>query len=281
MVFVSGNAIFMLKHHRVFFLRILTVCCALLTYSTATLAWGPEGHSTIGTLALIQLQEDSRRELAEFVDLQDEQAMVDACNWPDVIRETEEGVATSPQHYINIPRGEFDYLQSRDCPDGLCATEAIKRYAAELADREAGNEQRWQAFAWLCHVVGDLHQPLHAGFADDRGGNNFEIVFKGEQMNLHGFWDSELIHQYAANRYSLLGILGQSMTTPESSDWSENTVDDWTNESHQLAKHRAYPEDTEIDDAFEQQCWDMTQQRMNQAGSRLAWILNTVLKKRD
>lgn len=274
----------MLGKYRFIFSRTLTtalLCCTLIAYSTVTFGWGADGHSAIGTLALAQLDEDARSELAGFVNLKDEQAMVDACNWPDVIRETEEGAATAPQHYINIPRGDFDYQQSRDCPDGLCATEAIKRYAAEMADREADNEQRWQAFAWLCHVVGDLHQPMHAGFADDRGGNDFEIVFKGEQMNLHGFWDAELIHQYAGNWYALLGILGQSMTVPEYSDWSEHTVDDWTNESHQLARHTAYPKNPEIDDAFQQQCWDLAQQRMNLAGSRLAWIINTVLQKRD
>lgn len=262
----------MLSLYQSIFKRILLTvasCCLIPGYSTVALAWGPDGHSTIGTLALLQLNEDARNELAVFVNLRDEQSIVDACNWPDVIRETREGASTSPRHYVNIPRGDFNYLQSRDCPDGLCATETIKHFAAILANRVSDDQQRWQAFAWLCHVVGDLHQPMHAGFADDRGGNNYEIIFKGEPMNLHGFWDAELIRQYAGNRYSLLEILVQPMRVPECSDWTENTVDDWTNESHQLAKNEAYPKNTEIDDFFQQQCWDLAQQRMNLAASTL------------
>jgi len=173
--------------------------CTLLAYSNIAHAWSPDGHSTIGILAINQLPPDTRHELESFVNPLDEQAMIEACNWPDMVRESKEWDWSAPQHYINIPRGDFHYQQSRDCPDNLCATEAIKKYAVELADRQASKQKRWQAFAWLCHLVGDLHQPLHAGFADDRGGNNVDILFKGEQINLHSFWDFELIDQHAGS----------------------------------------------------------------------------------
>ena len=263
------------------FLCTILAIWTLLIYSGTALAWGKDGHSAIGILAMTQLQADARHELGNIVNPQDEQAMVEACNWPDVIRETEEGASTGPQHYINIPRGDFDYLQSRDCPDGQCATEAIKHYARELANREIGKEQRWQAFAWLCHVVGDLHQPLHCGFADDRGANNFEIVVRGEQMNLHGFWDHELIDQYVGDRHMLVGLLGKSRPVPGSSAWTEETVNDWTNESHELARFQVYPENTVIDEPYEQASWKLAQQRLNLAASRLAWIINTVLQDGD
>ena len=59
---------------------------------------------------------------------------------------------------------------------------------ARLADREAPKQQRKEAFAWLCHLAGDLHQPLHAGFADDRGGNNVDVFYNGEETNLLPIW---------------------------------------------------------------------------------------------
>ncbi len=276
----SGNIGFMNNHFPVYFrhtLFLIMTCCAPLSYSPFTLAWGEEGHAAIGILAMTQLQADARVELAGFIDPQDEQAMAEACNWPDVVREAEEGASTSPRHYINIPRGDFAYLQSRDCPDGECATGAIKHYAAELANREIGKEQRWQAFAWLCHVVGDLHQPLHAGFADDRGGNNFDVTVNGKPMNLHGFWDHELIDQYAGDQQILVGLLGLSRPVPASSDWTEQMVNVWTNESHELASTRVYPDDPVINDDYTKHSWELAQQRLSQAASRLAWIINTVL----
>jgi hypothetical protein len=40
--------------------------------------------------------------------------------------------------------------------------------------------------------VGDVHQPLHVSFEDDRGGNNITVV--GEcQGKLHAAWDSCLV----------------------------------------------------------------------------------------
>jgi len=253
----------------------------LWAYSTVCVAWGPDGHSTVGILALAQLQAGAHQELAGFVKPLNAGAMVKACNWPDVIRETDAGAGTDTQHYINIPRGDFGYLKSRDCPTGQCATEAIKHYATRLAERDATAEQRWQAFAWLCHLTGDIHQPLHAGFADDRGGNNFDITYKGKATNLHSLWDFELINQHAGSWPVLLEILSTTPASMPATPWSEAMVDDWTNVSHQLARQSIYPVNNIIDDIYEQKSWELVQQRLRLAATRLAWIINSVLQHRD
>jgi len=251
---------------------------ALLGYSTNSLAWGPDGHTTIGILAMGQLTPEARGELESMIGPLNEEAMQKACNWPDAVRETEEWEWSAPQHYVNIPRDDFSYLKSRDCPDGRCVTEAIKHYAAELTSPQIEKEQRWQAFAWLCHVVGDLHQPLHAGFADDRGGNDFGIVFKGEQLNLHRFWDSELINQYADSWQSLFELLNTNPVVQADANWSPEMVDGWTNNSHQLASEKLYPATEKIDEAYVQKSWVLAQQQLRLAASRLALIINTELQ---
>jgi hypothetical protein len=55
------------------------------------------------------------------------------------------------------------------------------------------------ALAWLVHLVGDIHQPLHACAlysADyptgDRGGNLMMVKYHGVVTNLHAFWDERL-----------------------------------------------------------------------------------------
>ena len=274
----------MLNNLRTIFSRIISLTFAsyaLFGYSTDSLAWSADGHTSIGILAISQLQAESRRELESLIGPLDDHAMEKACNWPDEIRETEEWDWSARFHYINIPRGDFVYLESRDCPDQQCATQAIKRYAAELADREAPREQRMQAFAWLCHLVGDLHQPLHAGFEDDRGGNNFDIIFKGEQMNLHGFWDFELINQHAGSWQNLVRLLSTSPVTEATSNWSPEMVNDWTNESHKLAKHTVYPATKNIDEIYLQKSWERAQKQISSAATRLALIINTELQDRD
>ena len=217
----------MQNNHRTFFNRVFCATLASLAlfgYSTDSPAWAQDVHNAIGILAISQLQDDARYMLEDIVGPLDEQVIFEACIWPDVIRETEEWEWSKPQHYINIPRGDFTYLESRDCPDQLCATQAIKKYAAELANQDASKEKRRQAFAWLCHLVGDLHQPLHAGFADDRGGNDVEIMVRNEKMNLHHFWDFELINHHADSWQNLVERLQTSPVIQAASDWSPKSV---------------------------------------------------------
>src|SRR4029077_12995310 len=59
-------------------------------------------------------------------------------------------------------------------------------------------ERKTTALAWLFHLVGDIHQPLHTAQIftvdypnGDRGGNEICVrVTQAEQpMDLHRFWD--------------------------------------------------------------------------------------------
>jgi len=270
----------MLNLTRFSFTRLLSFTLAtamLLGFNTQCVAWSHDGHSAVGILTVDQLNADALLELGKIIDTQDEKALSKACNWPDELRETEEGDSTSPFHYINIPRGSLTYLKARDCPEKQCVTEAIKHYAAELQNLQAAKEQRWQAFAWLCHLTGDLHQPLHAGFADDRGGNNVDVVFESRQINLHRFWDYELINHHAGSAQKLVELLGGHSEAAVATSWSATMTDEWTSESHMLSQQFAYPPSTEIDEVWLQQSWQLAQKRISTAAQRLALIINSVL----
>ncbi len=250
----------------------------LFLFNTSIHAWGSIGHTATGVLAMSRLEPETRLELAGILGATDEAMMLEACNWPDAVRESAEWEWSAPLHYINIPPGEYAYSQARDCKSQRCATEAIKRYAAELGDKNASQQQRWQAFAWLCHLTGDLHQPLHAGFAHDRGGNNFKIIYQGEDTNLHTFWDSILIERRAGDTQTLVKIIEEHPDVQVSATWSSSDVDRWTEESHALVQQVVYPADSTINNSYENQSWELIPQRINTAASRLAVILNTVLQ---
>lgn len=268
----------MIKISHVFINRLIciTVLGYAMTGGSVCMAWGPDGHSAVGILAMNQLNGNSRSQLQSVIGPLDTQAMVKACNWPDEVEDTDEWEWAAPQHYLNIPRGDFTYQQSRDCPTRLCVTEKIKDYAAQLADPHESPQNRWQAFAWLCHLTGDLHQPLHAGFGDDRGGNQFEVVVNGETTNLHTFWDSIVISENAGGREELIELLTPQQTMDVGSDWSWQATNDWTNESHELAKTVVYPENVIISENFQQRSWELVQQQINLAANRLALIINSV-----
>ena len=46
---------------------------------------------------------------------------------------------------------------------------------------------------YLTHLVGDVYQPLHAGYLDDKGGNKYQLQAFMRGSNLHALWDSGII----------------------------------------------------------------------------------------
>ena len=241
------------------------------------LAWGPDGHRVVGALAISQLTKQVKRTLLEIMATDELEELAQWCNWPDAYRATEEGAWSEPLHYINMVPGASLYVRQRDCPDGQCVTEAIVFYAEQLGNRELSVEKRREAYGWMCHLVGDLNQPLHAGFGHDRGGNDFAIRFNGEDMNLHRFWDSALIEQRSESWTGLYHQLRQRSGPPPQPTWQKEDVVAWTNESHEFASVYSYPHDPEITHAFADQSWGLAQNQLSKGGKRLALVLNTVL----
>lgn len=49
-----------------------------------------------------------------------------------------------------------------------------------------------EAFKFLVHFMGDMHQPLHLT-GRDRGGNNQKVYFEHRQSSLHSAWDTGIL----------------------------------------------------------------------------------------
>jgi len=255
---------------------ILLLILASLNPVTAR-AWGPEGHVQVGMLALQDLDPTASAWLQDVLGTNDEAAINKACNWPDQVRDTRGREWSAPQHYVNIPRSASHYDRERDCPDGLCVTEAIKKYADQLGDPRLDRRKQWEAFAWLCHLVGDLHQPLHAGYRDDRGGNYVKVSYRGEAINLHQFWDRALIQEHLEpdGDWQKPALTGNALLTGK--PWNPAETDAWTDESHRLAGEAAYPPGEIIQPDFAEKSWLLIRQPWLKAGGRLAQILNAAV----
>lgn len=102
-------------------------------------------------------------------------------------------------HFINVAR-EVSAI-GEECPaGGECILAGIERDLAILRDRTRPREERVFALMALGHWIGDIHQPLHVSFADDRGGNGIVATLAGRcgtsryrVENLHGIWDNCLL----------------------------------------------------------------------------------------
>ena len=89
---------------------------------------------------------------------------------------------------------------------------------------------------FLGHWIGDLHQPLHVSFADDRGGT--KIVDSGPcAADLHGVWDWCIIERtLGQNSRAIARDLSQAITAADRAAWQAGQIHDWATESLALAR---------------------------------------------
>ncbi len=242
-------------------------------------AWGLHGHGAVGVLAVERLSDDTRETLAGILGSTGFDDVVGACYWPDLWRDMGDGQATARWHYVNIDPDEKAYRASRDCPDGQCVTAQVNAQAALLGDEGLSRDERRLAFKYLCHLVGDLHQPLHVAYADDEGGNLVTVRYRGQPMKLHWYWDGGLIQARTASLQELVDLLRARHDQPPRG-WTPGDTLAWTNESFALTRNFAYPPVRTIDENFEKRSWQVVQQQLDVASGRLAAILEQVLGER-
>jgi hypothetical protein len=256
---------------------LFTLCVSSLIMPLTASAWGTEGHRIVGVNALAMLDDSARAAVVEILGGDSDELIGKACFWPDTVREIPEWEWSAPMHYVNIPRSARHFDRERDCGDGMCVTAAIVKYANELSRPELDAERRWQAFAWLCHLVGDLHQPLHAGYRDDLGGNTVNVEYRGKTGNLHQFWDRVVIHDRLGVNDLWEKPLSGTPWNSVASDWNPDSVACWANESHALVATSAYPSGFMIDEPFADQTWLIIREQWQKASNRLARVLNATV----
>ena len=249
---------------------LLLIACPL---ATQALAWGEQGHTVVASIAWQGLQPKARQEVARLLALEPGQTLESISTWADEHR----SAATGVWHYVNFPRGTCSYEPLRDCPDGKCVVAAIARQQAVYASH-ASDGQRLKALKYLVHLVADVHQPLHAGYADDRGGNQFQLRAFMRVRNLHALWDSGLLRQMALGDAALVAVLQRPNP---GGDGHELNVVHMAQESCRLvASAGFYPQDG-LSDAYVQRFTPVVQQRLALAGARLAAMLNAAAAARD
>lgn len=172
---------------------VLAAACILAAGGEA-LAWGPVGHRTIATIAEANLTPAAQRMVAQWLG---GETLVDVANWADAVRSTPEYAHTYGYHFEQMADGE-SYLESlrRQTPEqlrkgGLVAALMVSHLT--LRDPRVPVREKTLALKFLVHLAGDVHQPLHTGPPEDRGGSMTYMDWFGYRTSLHRAWDSGLI----------------------------------------------------------------------------------------
>lgn len=287
---------------------------AVLTAAPIAHAFGTAGHRAVGGIADRLLTNKAKAQvamlLAQDLDLYEQPSgrttLLQVANWPDEIRKTD----------AHEPYWHYDKLQLCKAPpapvDGKfcgenCASAQIAAKTKILSDPSQPLRERNEALKWLVHLVGDVHQPLHAASnvymdgetdakqsKDDRGGNHVPVVIEGYRtrgsLNLHKAWDTAFVdialklNQRVSVPGPLLNHLADAARQLDPQSVAKPVVD-WVRESHHLARTEAYnfddfgcrePVDDEVtlSTDYKKQAAKTTKARIILAGARLARLLN-------
>jgi nuclease S1 len=238
--------------------------------------WGDKGHRIVAIIADGHLSEQSQKEIRKL--LPAGTTLADAATWPDA--EGRRITEFNELHYVSIPDAAGGYDQERDCKDRNCIVEALKWFAAVLAHTTAPLNTRLIALRFVIHLIGDMHQPLHAGRSGDRNGTDITVSHRGHSNTLHLFWDINLVEMMRGNTYEIAKELNASLSTEELTSWQSGNPKTWTDESFKLSRSHAYNlgESTELADGYVADALPIVRRRILQAGVRLSWLLNDTFK---
>lgn len=305
----------------------ITLSCAALGVVPAN-AWNNFGHMEAAAVAWDQLTPAAKKEATRLLRLNpqysgwtqgvpanehDQVAFVVAATWPDQIKSLSDyhndgdrnGDIAPPTPEASQNIGYTDHFRHKywhfidepfstdgtplQQPQSPNAQTQVAVFRKTLADTTASDDVRSYDLSWLLHLIGDLHQPLHATSrfthaeqGGDAGGNNVKVSCTscGSARELHAFWD---------------GLLGPSNAPPQDAiDAAANlrtieagSIDekDWIQESFETAKKSVYAPPIRGGDgpykltkAYRTTALRIAKQRVSLAGSRIAAVLNEALK---
>jgi hypothetical protein len=265
--------------------QILIAAIALIVAVLPACAWNHTGHAIVAELAWRNLSPAKQnaisillRQHPHYASLlatnvpyhvdTNEWAFLNAAVWPDMVRPARSGGREksteitkyhhSAWHYINIP-----YVWPADA--ALIAASsftvpetnilwALTNTINTLKDSGAAPPDKAVDLCWVMHLVGDLHQPLHAATLlseayphGDQGGNLLGIADSSNKpLNLHSFWDQlldtggsyELISKITDNIAAAPQYNPRNLAEYE----KDRTIRSWADESFAAAVAFAYAE---------------------------------------
>lgn len=255
-------------------------------------AWTELGHQLVGELAQRQLTPHASAQVAELLKQESDPTLAGVAYWADALRDSgsERFEATARWHYVNMLQRTCAYVAARDCPGGACVVAAIETQRRLLRDLGQPIEVRRDALKFLVHLVGDVHQPLHASNRPDKGGNDFQIALRtgiaaekkaGERYrggvirtNLHSVWDQHVLASAKLPRRAYADRLASSSGAPIA-PLADPAA--WAAESCALIdQRRLYPPSSKLDESYLTAMRPLAEQRVLTGASRLAQLLNEV-----
>ncbi|MGB1450787.1 MAG: S1/P1 nuclease, partial [Marinirhabdus sp.] len=192
--------------------------------------WGRNGHRATGQIAEKHLNKKAKRALKKILN---GESLALVSTYADEIKSDDRYRAFGPWHYVNFPFGTTYAAHPKSEKGDII--KAIATCVSVLKNKNTTKGDMVFYLKLLVHFMGDLHQPLHVGLAEDKGGNSLQVRWFNEGTNLHTVWDTKMIESYNMS-YSELAANTKKLSKPELEQIRAGTVLDWMYDSKALCK---------------------------------------------
>jgi hypothetical protein len=250
---------------------------AVFTSSDAN-AWGQNGHRIVGEIAQSHLTDATNVILAPLLD---GESLAQISTWPDEMRSAPGEFwqkKSSRWHYINAAPNTslpLDHSHTKNKETVSNILEGMHYSMQTLTDTNSSLDAKQFSLRFLVHLVGDSHQPFHAGRSEDKGGNRIKVSFFNKETNLHSLWDTQLIE----NQNLSFTEFAQFINTNNSeliAEYLQSSPTTWLDESRNLAIKLYKSTNDEIGYSYIYKNTPIVKTRLQQAGIRLAGLLNAL-----
>lgn len=311
------------------FVKILFLFAIFVASVYSVSAWDDTGHKITAYIAweqmtpqareaaikiLLSAPEDSDLSAFYFQDSRSAAArqrelFMIASTWSDIVRDKNFKNRNAKYHhgtwhYLDTfwreDNGKIELVTELHS-DEENAVERLFAFDKTMRDATASDADKAIALAWILHLGGDIHQPLHDSSRvtkydpkGDQGGNLFMLSPKGakgdDRLSLHWYWDSIIGRNISRNNDACdsdyLPPIAQAIMKnyPLSQMQTRLEIgqfDKWQQEGFQIASTRVYPSSLKFNqmpsDSYKKMAFEIAQQQIALAGYRLGAMLNQIL----
>lgn len=241
-----------------------------------TNAWGVLGHRIVGQIAESYLTPNAKKEIQKILGTE---SVGMAANWADFIKSDSTMSYLSPWHYVDVRGGlsHADFLTYLKNDTAVDAYTKLNFLIKELKKKTLAKDEKAFYLKLLIHIVGDIHQPLHVGHPEDKGGNDIKVTWLGSATNLHSVWDSRLIDFQQLSYTEYTDAINHT-TKAQRLAWQKQPLTEWLYQTYQVADkvYKDIKPDDKLGFVYNYKFIDILNRQLLIGGVHLAALLNEI-----
>ncbi len=234
--------------------------------------WGKNGHRVTGKIAEKHLTRKTKKCIDKLLK---GQSLAFVSTFADEIKSDRNYNKYYSWHYVNMELNQT-YEEAKKNPKGDLVT-GIDTCIAVLKNKNSSDEDKAFHLKLLVHFIGDLHQPLHIGRYEDKGGNSVQVQWFGKGTNLHKVWDEHMIDDYKMS-YTDLAENSEELSKAQIAIIKKGSIIDWVNEVHEITKevYSSAKVGENLRYSYSYNHFGTVRTQLQKGGIRLAKVLNDI-----